>query len=249
MTETTENRDLAEGAHVTPELQQAFVDRKPLVGGGRPTHPLILEAQRTAREGWKWDAIKAELEKKADILAREDGGWGADDIEMVDEGLQEVATYVGLGTHVISPSGKVYTPFATGNLNMCPECGGTGHVDPEKYTPLDRLYLEEALRLGDMKFPGTVTPEWAAWIERKSSVNSYGWSRSGSPEIAGGWHLDCSLCAGEGLHEPNLDSVWYQEMEVLANARDLFIDQRESDNGYQVGLTFTLDSSPEDGEE
>lgn len=253
MTETTEKlalmeadvADPAAGAHVTPELQQSFDDCTPLVGGGRPEHPMILEARRTAREGWKWDVIQAELEKqKARTLAREDGGWDADDTEMVDDGMNEVATYVWLGTHVISPSGKVYVTFATGNLSKCPACGGTGRVDPEKYTLRDKLYLAEAERLPDVKYLGERTPEWLTYVERRNALVTYGFSHS-----CDGWCLGCNLCAGGGRHEPEVDSAWYAEMERQANERDMFFDQRETDGDYQIGITFTLDSSPEDGEE
>lgn len=252
MTETTEKlalmeavvADPAAGAHVTPELQQAFDAGTPLVGGGRPDHPLILEARREAREGWNWDKIQADLqEQKAATLAREDGGWDEDDTEMIDEGMDEVATYVWIGTHVITPSAKVYTIFATGNLAKCPECAGKGVVDPEKYTPRDKLYIAEAERLPDMKYTGERTSEWQAHVGRKNALTMYGLGHSCS-----GWYLSCNLCDGLGVHEPEIDSAWYAEMERLANERDMFIDQRETDGDYQIGITFTLNSSPDDDE-
>jgi hypothetical protein len=246
MTETPEKialmeavvEDPAAGAHVTPELQQAFDDGTPLKGGDRPEHPRILEAREAARSGWKWDKIVETIEQqKAAALARGDGSWDEDDCEEVDRTADaiELATFVYLGSYVITPSGKVYTPFATSNLDPCPECDGTGVISPEKYTARDRLYLAEAERLLEMDYPGKNTPEWSAYIARKNALNRYGLAHS-----CRGWKVDCNLCNGDGRHEPEIDTAWYAEMELQANERGLFFDCRESDNGYQIGATFTI---------
>jgi hypothetical protein len=237
MTETPEtSADL--GANVTPELQQAFDDCTPLKGGDRPVHPRILEAREEARSGWKWDKIAETIEQqKADTLARGDGTWDEDDCEEVDrtDDAIELATFVYLGSYVITPSGKVYTPFATSNLDPCPECDGKGVINPEKYTPRDRLYLAEAERLPEMVYPGERTPEWNVYIARKNALDRYGLAHS-----CRGWKVSCNLCDGDGRHEPEIDAAWHAEMEQQANERGLFFDCRESDNGYQIGATFTI---------
>jgi len=246
MTETPEKIDLMEavvedpaaGAHVTPELQQAFDDGTPLKGGDRPEHPRIREAREEARSGWKWDKIAETIEQqKADTLARGDGTWDEDDCEEVDrtDDAIELATYVYLGGYNITPSGKVYTLFATSNLDPCPECDGKGVINPEKYTPRDRLYLAEAERLLEMAYPGNRTPEWDVYIARKNALDRYGLAHS-----CRGWKVSCNLCDGDGRHEPEIDTAWHAEMEKQANERGLFFDCRESDNGYQIGATFAI---------
>lgn len=226
---------------ILTETQAAFDARRPLPP--RPRGPRGAEESNTERKAkeqarsWNWDRIKGKLD--AEVASLQESPCNLDrenDYEGADDGEHRAVIY--LGSYVISPSGKIYTPFAHSNLTKCPACNGTGRRKPRN--SIERIHAAEWLRLSIdgndcMAWPGAMTPEWRAHVDRVNAVchvNSDG-------------TLDCTECAGHQYAEAWADRVWTGEMERLAQERGLSFDYE--DDGYFVFKYFTVNVDAEDG--
>jgi hypothetical protein len=141
-----------------------------------------------------------------------------------------------------TPSGKVYSPFTNSNLTPCPHCSTwrdeIGKEDEESLdlntwcaNPKILMSIVDAERarlveIGEMlraerELDGVEpseffkTDKWRQYIERQNATSMF-------PE-------SCPACDGYGSHEASLDSVWYAEMERIAEREDLFIDCNSGD--------------------
>lgn len=205
-----------------------------------PEHPSITYVKECVHEyGWK------DLANDCREAVKRFVAFGADDMVTADD--DEPALYRAhafIGTYAATPSGKVYAPFATGNLNPCPECGGTGKVAPRTAR---ELFLCREMVLVNEERPEMPeegydfqSPEWLAWVARLNALVLQGVQSDGS------MNLDCLLCE-EGYHEPALDTAWRKECEAQAEAlgSDFYFD--EVDGDYYLVLSFVHDDG--EGEE
>lgn len=234
-------RPLTKYQKILIETRAAFDARlplppRPLGPGGQAESKTERKARALART-WKWDDIEARLTEEVAALK-------ADPSEIDDEHTYESAepgeyrALVGLGAYAITPSSKVYMPWACSNLTPCPTCRGTSKRPPRN--EIEELYVAEWKRLSDeekMVWPGEITPAWSAYIQRKNAVI----------DVNDDGTLDCNECDGCGSHEARADQVWAREMGSLAEERGLVFDEEEG--YYLVSLYFSIDENNEDENE
>lgn len=234
-------RPLTKYQKILIETRAAFDARlplppRPLSHGGQAESKTERKARALART-WKWDDIEARLTEEVAALK-------ADPSKIDDEHTYESAepgeyrALVGLGSYVITPSSKVYMPWACSNLTPCPTCRGTGKRPPRN--EIEDLHVAEWRRLhGEerMDWPGENTPAWRAYINRRNAVVDA--NEDGT--------LDCNECDGCGFHEARADQVWASEMSSLAEERGLVFDEEEG--YYLVSLYFSIDENNEDENE
>ncbi len=162
--------------------------------------------------------------------------------ELNDEGDTRVRSLFWC-SYLGTPSGKVYAPFATGNLHPCPHCSTWRdeigapdedrlHEDPwcanskilmavvdaerERLQRIkEDLYAEMPPENAPERDQFFKTDEWRKYIERQNAVAMF-------PDC-------CPACDGQGSHEVVLDSIWNAEMERIAEREGLFIDCNGSD--------------------
>ena len=203
---------------------------RPLGPGGQAESKTERKARALART-WKWDDIETRLTEEVAALK-------ADPSKIDDEHKYEGAepgeyrASVCLGSYVITPSSKVYMPWAHGNLTPCPTCRGTSKRPPRN--EIEELYVAEWKRLhGEekMDWPGEITPAWCARKNAVVDVNEDG-------------TLDCNECNGCGFHEARADEVWASEMSSLAEERGLVFDEEEG--RYFVSLYFSIDENEDE---
>jgi len=209
---------------------------RPLGPGGQAESKTEREAKALART-WKWDDIEAQLTEEVAALKADPSKIDEEHkYESGDEGEYRASVY--LGSYVITPSSKVYMPWALGNLTPCPACRGTGKRPPRN--EIEEVHVAEWKRLSfggedHTAWPGEMTPEWRAHIGRVNAV----------VDVNEDGTLDCNECEGCSFHEARKDQVWASEMSSLAEERGLVFD--EEDGGYYVSLYFTIDTEDAGG--
>ena len=221
---------------ILAETRVAFDERRPLPP--RPCGPRGAAESETERRAKRmaqthdWDRIQQKLEAEAAALQASPCNLSEEnDYEGADEGEYRVSHY--LGSYIISPSGKVYAPWAMSNLTPCPACKGTGRRKPRN--EIERLHVADWVRLSvngqdHMSWPGDMTPEWREHIRRVNAVTDV--SEDGT--------LSCNECEGCHFAEAMADSIWANEMSRLAEKRDLYFN--EEDGGYFIFKNFTVDA-------
>lgn len=220
------------------ETRAAFDARLPLpprpLGPGGQAESKTERKAKALAQTWKWDDIEAKLTEEVAALKADPSKIDEEhEYESADPGEYRASVY--LGSYTISPSGKVYMPWALGNLTTCPTCRGTGKRPPRN--EIEELFVAELRRLSTeekMDWPGEMTPAWSAYIQRKNAVMDV--NEDGT--------LDCNECDGCSFHEARADQVWATEMSRLAEERELVFD--EEDGGYYVSLYFTVDTEDDD---
>lgn len=232
-------RPLTKYQKILLETRAAFDARlplppRPLGPGGQAESTTERKARALARTSWKWDDIEAKLTEEVAALKADPSKIDEEHkYENAEPGEYRASVY--LGSYGITPSGKVYMPWATGNLTPCPTCRGTSKRPPRN--EIEELFVAELRRLSDeekMDWPGEITPAWRAYIDRRNAVTDA--NDNGT--------LDCNECDGCGFHEARADQVWASEMARLAEERGLVFD--EEDGAYFVSLYFSIDENNED---
>lgn len=229
-------RPLTKYQKILFETRAAFDARLPLpprpLGPGGQAESKTERKARALTRTWKWDDIEAKLTEEVAALKADPSKI---DDEHKYEGSEpgEYRASLHLGSYVITPSSKVYMPWATGNLTPCPICRGTGKRLPRN--EIERLYVAEWWRLNvgeeKMAWPGEITPAWRAYIDRRNAVG----------DVNDNGTLGCNECDGCGFHEAHADQVWASEMSSLAEERGLVFDEEEG--GYFVSLYFSIDEN------
>jgi len=175
-------------------------------------------AQRLAREirAWDWHGIKRDAEASA---------------EPDDEcdGMLIGRSYLG-SVFSLTPSGKMYAPFACSNVMGCPGCNGRGMVrNPER-----NGYRHAALK------------------QRRDVARSR--KRFG---VLGIQHADverfrpfvsCDACGGLGSREAHLDEMWHEILEDVAGEHDIGIEWRDGDCFATVAVDAPEESEADDTE-
>lgn len=231
-------RPLTKYQKILIETRAAFDARlplppRPLGPGGQAESTTERKARALART-WKWDDIEARLTEEVAALKADPSKIDEEhEYEGADPGEYRASAY--LGSYVISPSSKVYMPWAHGNLTPCPTCRGTGKRPPRN--EIEELYVAEWRRLhGEekMDWPGEITPAWSAYINRRNAV----------VDVNDDGTLGCNECDVCGFHEARADQVWASEMAHLAEERGLTFNEEEG--YYLVSLYFSVNDENED---
>lgn len=230
-------RPLTKYQKILAETRVAFDERRPLPPRPRgPRGAAESETERRAKrmaQTHDWDRIQSKLEAEATALQANPCNLSEENnYEGADEGEYRVSHY--LGSYIISPSGKVYMPWAHSNLTKCPACKGNGRRKPRN--EIECIHVVEKKRLSaggsdHMTWPGFMTLEWTEYIGRANAVYLVN-QDDGT--------LDCAECSGHQFAEAWADMVWTGEMERLAEERGLSFD--EEDGGYFIFKYFTVDT-------
>lgn len=157
--------------------------------------------KREIRQGFKWERIKS--------LAREEGD-------------------VWLGTiFALTPSGKVYAPFACSNVMGCKRCGGAGEVKNRKADPVARAAASErAAELLNHLFANYGPAFDGRWPEDMRAELQDAREVAFANKEA---HV-CSWCSGTGSHEAAKDTDWWAALEAVVREQGLCVGRAYGDN-------------------
>ena len=177
-------------------------------------------------EAWDWKKLRAELLEELAIC------------ELEECGMREARMFIGT-VQALTPSGKVYAPFAAGVLDVCEVCAGEGRIPNPTYseeTCQKVKQTEAALRLAcKAKFGLYADYKWPA-IELQTL------KRLEETIEAAGMTITCPHCEGAGSREAYLDQLWHEALEHSATERGLFITTGEDDPcDMFVGLAMDED--------
>ena len=146
----------------------------------------IDKYKQSIRANYRWDRIKS-------LAAQEGDVW--------------------LGTiFAMTPSGKIYAPFAASNVAGCRRCKGTGSVvnrkaDPAVFAAADARNAE---LLADLL--ANHGPWYAAgWPTDKASELEASRMLANANKPA----LTCEWCNGSGSHEAAKDADWWEAFESV----------------------------------
>jgi len=144
--------------------------------------------------GLNFDAIQKELDRAE---------W-----QEYDEYCHVKSVFLGT-VFALVPSGKYYTPWACGNVEVCPDCKGERITNP-KITKV--YYAIPAARF------------WAKrhGLPRSIMLASYKIAKMFEP-------VDCKTCGGFGSAEAYQDQLWYAEVDRLADPYEFYIENGEGD--------------------
>ena len=140
---------------------------------------------------------------------------------------------VGLG-HVwnLTPSGKVYMPWACGNVELCPVCQGAGevrgHYKPRvvrKWKNVARRTAERFIRWYGPAFGGRWPESARAKMARINKVRRR-------------FHTDCPRCAGIGSAEAHDDEVWAEMAETALASVGLSLELSDGDGSYYIAVEY-----------
>jgi hypothetical protein len=182
--------------------------------------------EKNLREEWKFDRIKELIEKEP---------W-EDDPE--NRGSQLRTVHLG-SIFSITPSGKVYAPFANSNVAGCDGCNGTGHTRSKyKHRVQKKRAARQRVRAKWVKIYGYYQ-QWPARIKAKSiKLNQL--NATNNPE--------CWRCGGTGSAEAYDDSIWNELMEKLLSDAGLGLHYA-NDEIYAAEFRDTSEREERDGTE
>jgi hypothetical protein len=124
----------------------------------------------------------------------------------------------------LTPSGKMYTPFAASNVDPCPKCEGEGDIqNPDGHPAREHAMdtVDHVFRIFAIHFFGYAT-EWPSEVEEISAALNRV-KEKWSPRI------DCPDCGGMGSAEAYLDEIWNETIQEEADRRNAYIDYRDGD--------------------
>jgi hypothetical protein len=133
-----------------------------------------------------------------------------------------------LGTiFALTPSGKVYAPWAASNVAGCRRCKGTGSVvnrkaDPAVYAAADARNAELLADLlanhGPWYAAGWPTDKAAELTASRKVANENKPTRT------------CEWCHGHGSHEAAKDADWWEALERVAEGHGLSLGRLDGEN-------------------
>jgi hypothetical protein len=158
------------------------------------------EYKKSIRRSFKWEAIKAEASREGDV-------W--------------------LGTiFALTPSGKMYAPFACSNVMGCKRCKGSGTVanrkaDAAKFKAADERNAELLADLLANHGP------WFAKAWPKDKAEALEASRMEAK--ANQPTRTCDWCNGNGSHEAAKDEDWWFALASICREHGLAPGRFEGD--------------------
>ena len=141
-----------------------------------------------------------------------------EDIENPGDFLQTI--YLG-SILSLTPSGKIYTPFANSNMDLCTRCNGEGkiknkHKSIKKVDAIDRKIFQVAR--GWIKPYATLTKRQQQLIDKLRKIR----------EHYDEWKT-CPECYGMGSSEARLDEDWWKQLESELDQIDAWYHGSEGD--------------------
>lgn len=147
------------------------------------------------------------------------------------EGQQVASVYLGT-VFGLTPSGKIYTPWANSNVKLCPRCRGAGSVknknaEPEKAQAIAKETSAKRIEC---------IQKFGAFIEGR-------WPREVIDELAKQDRLaerlmptrHCSFCGGLGSREAYEDELFNETLEEIAGEQSGWIEYSD-ENIYFMRL-------------
>lgn len=155
-----------------------------------------------------------------------------------NEDMEFRALYLG-SILSISPSGKIYMPFACGNLNPCPVCNGTGEVKSRYSRRVVRRAENRNRRQRRLwvKRYGRAKGGWREWpahiVAKSEALNRY----------MRRFETTCPRCAGSGCHEAQDDEDFFEALEEKLGEYGLGV--LHVDDGVYAAEYRSVDDSEE----
>ena len=169
--------------------------------------------ERDIRREFDWPEVKRQAIENAQ------------DAEPDESGDRQGLAFLGT-TMALTPSGKVYAPWATSNLNPCRHCGGKGWVVNHKGSRDLYRKAEAAVRAARLTAVEVHGPHCnGGWPEGLSESLQV---QDDAAERINPQH-ECNWCNGHGCHEAAQDADWREALEVVADQFDLFVTCGEGD--------------------
>ena len=116
----------------------------------------------------------------------------------------------------LTPSGKVYMPFACSNLEPCPRCNGTGGIKNEhgKRKKHEKVCNKRTRILRTYK-----------WTQHNKNKERKLWKQESN------WNpiTTCPECHGHGSLEARLDEDWWKQLEIELNEIGAWTHGSDSD--------------------
>ena len=167
------------------------------------------------------DEVKKELDKAEPY----------EDIENPGQFIQTI--YLG-SILSLTPSGKVYTPWANSNVDLCTRCKGKGniknkHKSIKKVDAIDRKIFQVAR--GWIKPYATLTKRQQQLIDKLRKIR----------EHYDEWKT-CPECYGLGSLEARLDEDWWKQLESELEPINAWYHISESD-GCDILISRTIERS------
>jgi hypothetical protein len=137
---------------------------------------------------------------------------------------------VWLGTVFgLTPSGKLYQPFACGNLDVCAHCKGTGSRPPHRRRRIAKRWVGRGLRIRRTFERRLLLNDEAArrWLSRHQA-----WRLVSGPT--------CVACGGLGSREAYLDELWNTEAEKAMESIGAYFSWEDGDG-------FAVETRPAEG--
>lgn len=170
------------------------------------------------------------------------------DVDHENPDNQRRAIFLGT-VFALSPSGKYYTAWASGNLAPCPTCRGHGRVIPRRYkrrtqkkqTTRHKRLMAKYERLNPRDLPWAQAPDTAMLF-----LHAHPLIRT--RHFAAG--ATCTACCGSGSREEYLDELWRVSLETALNAEGLSLEAGEGDpcDLFAVESRDTPEDVDDDGE-
>lgn len=132
---------------------------------------------------------------------------------------------VYLGSWIsLSPSGKIYAPFANSNVNGCGGCNGTGkHRAPGSRRVVNKItsHGRQVRRLAVKRFGYHFEGKWPKIIRvRLDRIHRT------SNRLA---ETHCYSCGGTGSREAHLDDLWRNNVIEAFDAKGMCFDEDGED--------------------
>lgn len=144
---------------------------------------------------------------------------------------------IGLGSIMAcTPSGKVYAPWACGNVHACPVCQGKGTLKP-KNVKLFRKLTKKVARLARLCQKRGWGKDTAARRSHHSAANRLYAMKT------------CVRCLGGGSAEARDDEEWWDNARTALEKIGACIGESEGDGAYLVVTQYREKEETEEDEE
>lgn len=143
--------------------------------------------------------------------------------------------FVYLGSvQSLTPSGKIYAPFANSNVAGCGHCGGKGTVVNRKgnLAEFTRLEAEQVPLLRNLLDNHGLWCEGRWEKEAPLQASSLRAFRRNAEAVKP--TLTCSWCGGLGSHEAAKDEDWHAALEAVAEKWGLIVSTPDGASGDDI---------------
>lgn len=155
-----------------------------------------------------------------------------EDIYEDDDGNKLQTIYLGSILN-LTPSGKMYMPFACSNLSPCTRCKGTGVI---KNKHGKKKKHEKVMRKLGLAWQATEHAKLNMNVIRKLQKQRDWWDTT----------IQCPECNGEGSLEARLDQDWWEQLEIELNEINAWAHE-SNDDGCDILISREAIEVNDDG--